>query len=105
MRRWFFRPAPTTDAPNEPLPERMAIGGPNPTSVDVEQNAQLTSGNQHPNVPAVKPSTTIGPDTQSHSGSNYHRRYSGDAPPQRGSGRGRLSLPRRNLLMSLGGLY
>jgi hypothetical protein len=106
--RLLFRPVPTTRATTEPLPERMAIGGPNPTSVDVEQNTpQVTQGTPAlgPNAPAVKASTTIAPDAQGRSSSSYHRRFAGDCPPHRGSGRGRLSLPRRNLLMSLGGLY
>ena len=111
--RPLFRPAPTTGAFTEPLPERMAIGGPNPTSVDVEQSAPRTQGTAAappaaatstlgPDAPSVMPSTTIAPDAQGRSSSSYHHRFAGDAPPHRG---GRLSLPRRNLLLSLGGLY
>ena len=115
--RPLFRPAPTTDASTEPLPERMAIGGPNPTSVDLEQSpppvappaatatGRMTTAAVDPNAPAVRPSTTIAPKAQDRSSNSPHRRFAGDAPPQRGSGRGRLSLPRRNLLLSLGGLY
>ena len=114
--RALFRSAPTTDASTEPLPERMAIGGPNPTSVDVEQggprNSQGTAAAPaaatsafDPNAPAVKPSTTITPYAQDRSSSNHHRRFAGDAPRQRSSGGERLSLPRRNLMLSLGGVY
>jgi hypothetical protein len=113
--RPLFRPAPTTGASTEPLPERMAIGGP----VDVEQSAPpvapsvaaatgpgMATAALDPNAPAVKPSTTIAPDAQDRSSSTYYRRrFAGDAPTHRGPGRGRLSLPRHNLLQSLGGLY
>jgi hypothetical protein len=113
----LFRPAPTTGASTEPLPERMAIGGPNPISIDVEQSAPrvsqetaapvaaATTSALDPNAPAVKPSTTITPYAQGRSSNNHHRRFAGDAPRQRGSGRERLSLPRRNLMLSLGGVY
>jgi hypothetical protein len=116
--RALFRPAPTTGASTEPLPERMAIGGPNPTSVDVEQSAPpvappvaaatgpgMATAALDPSAPAAKPSTTIAPDAQDRSSSGHHRRFAGDRPPHRGSGRERLSLPRRNLLLSLGGRY
>jgi hypothetical protein len=113
--RPLFRPAPTTGASTEPLPERMAIGGP----VDVEQSAPpvapsvaaatgpgMATAALDPNAPAVKPSTTITPDAQDRSSSTYYRRrFAGDAPTHRGPGRVRLSLPRHNLLQSLGGLY
>jgi len=102
-RRPLFEPAPT-GASAEPLPERMAIGGPNPSSVEGEESApRITSGvvaaptTVDPNVPPAKPSTIV------HSSTNRHRGFAGDYPPR--SGRERLSLPRRNLLMSLGGLY
>ncbi len=103
----LFRPAPTTGAPTEPLRERMAIGGPNPSSIDVQQiapggTATVTVG---PNAPAVEPPATAAPDGERRSSRSYHRRrYAGDGTPHRGYGSG-LSLPRRNLLMSLGGLY
>jgi hypothetical protein len=114
--RPLFRPTPTTDASTEPLPERMAIGGPNPTSVDAEQSAPpvappvaagtgpgMATAAVDPNAPAVKPSTTIAPDAQDRLSSSHHRRFAGDGPPHRGSER--LSWPRRNLMLSLGGLY
>lgn len=97
----LFKPAPTTGAFTEPLPERMAIGGPNPSSIDMQQSAPPVA----PSVAAATPSTTATPDAEGRSSSSSHRRLAGDAPPHRSSGRERLSLPRRNLLMSLGGLY
>jgi hypothetical protein len=98
--RALFRPAPTTGASTEPLPERMAIGGPNPTSVDVEQGGPRGSQGT-----AAAPAVAITPYAQDRSSSNHHRRFAGDAPRQRSSGRERLSLPRRNLMLSLGGVY
>ena len=110
----LFRPAPTTGASTQPLPERMAIGGPNPTSVDEQQNVPAVAppvaaatppgkatAALDPNVPVVKPSTTAAPDAEGRD----HRRFAIEAPPPRGHGRGRMSLPRHNLLLSLGGLY
>ena len=112
-RRLLFRPGQTTGAATEPLPERMSIGGPNPTSVDLEQSAPqgtaaappAATSTLGPDAPTGKPSTTIALGSKGRSSSSYHRRFAGEAQPHQGSGRGRLSLPRRNLLLSLGGLY
>ena len=46
----LFKPVPATVLPSEPLPGRMAIGGPVPTSVDAQQGA-----------PSVAPGTTASP--------------------------------------------
>ena len=46
----LFKPVPATVLPAEPLPGRMAIGGPVPASVDAQQGA-----------PPVAPGTTASP--------------------------------------------
>jgi len=97
----LFKPVPTTVVSTEPLPGHMAIGGPVPTSVDVQQSAPpVTPGAAaaalDPNAGAVKP-VVMNPD---------HRRFA-DGPPQRApsyqhEGPG---TPRYNLMLSLGGVY
>jgi len=107
----LFKPVPTTVVSTEPLPGHMAIGGPVPTSVDVQQSAPPVTPGAAPAPPetaiaapdsngaAVKPPVTARPD--------HRRGFAGDAPPQRtrsyhheGPG-----TPRYNLLLSLGGIY
>jgi hypothetical protein len=103
-------PAPTPSPSTEPLPERMAVGGPDPKSVDVDQSApRATPGiaaaptSADPNVPPTNPSATVS-SAQGRSSAHHRRRFAGNDTPRQGRGAG-LSLPRRNLLMSLGGLY
>ena len=99
----LFKPVPTTVVSTEPLPGRMTIGGPVPTSVDAQQSAPpVTPGAEaaalDPNAGVVKP-VVMSP--------NHRRGFAGDAPPQRArsyrhEGPG---TPHYNLMLSLGGLY
>jgi putative peptidoglycan binding protein len=82
----LFRPMPNTVVSTEPLPERMAIGGPGPTSVDVQQGAAP--------VP-LAPATTAVLDPPVTAAPKSERRTRRVAP----------GTPRYNLLLSLGGLY
>ena len=104
----------------EPLPGQMAIGGPIPTTADVQQSAPpvtpgaaaapsgLATAALDPNVAAVKsPLFTAAPEAKrvSRSGDrrrvhpDHRRRFAGD---YRRTGPG---TPRYNVLLSLGGLY
>ena len=106
----LFKPMPTTVVSTEPLPSRMAIGGPDPTLGAVQQSAPpVTPGaafappgttTANSNVTAVKlPVTATYPD--------HRRGFAGDAPPQRvRSYRSEEpGTPRYNLLLGLGGIY
>ena len=105
----LFKPVPTTVTSTEPLPDRMAIGGPVPTSADAQQSAPpVTPGaaaappgtataTLDPNVAVVKSLETAAPKAE--------RRA---RPDNRGPFAGRRlepGTPRFNLLLSLGGLY
>ena len=100
----LFKPVPTPLVSTEPLPGHMAIGGPVPTSVDVQQSAPpITPGAAaaalDPNAGVVKPPVVVSPD--------HRRGFAGDAPPQRArsyrhEGPG---TPHYNLMLSLGGVY
>ena len=95
----LFKPMPTTVVTTEPLPDRMAIGGPVPISVDAQQSAPpVTPGLAaappgtataalDPNVAAMKPPVTAAPK------------------PERRARPVEPGTPRYNLLLSLGGLY
>jgi len=95
----LFKPMPTTVVSTEPLPDRMAIGGPVPISVDAQQSAPpVTPGPAaappgtataalDPNVAAMKPPVTAAPK------------------PERRARPVEPGTPRYNLLLSLGGLY
>ena len=107
----LFKPVPTVVVSTEPLPGHMAIGGPVPISVDVQQSAPpatpgaaaappgMATAALDFNGAAVKPPVTARPD---------HRRiFAGDAPPQRArsyhhEGPGTAHY---NLMLSLGGVY
>ena len=99
----LFKPVPTTVVSTEPLPGRMTIGGPVPTSVDAQQSAPpVTPGAEaaalDPNAGVVKP-VVMSP--------NHRRGFAGDAPPQRARSYRREGpgTPHYNLMLSLGGLY
>ena len=95
----LFRPVPNTVVSTEPLPEHMAIGGPDPASVDAQQSAPpIPPGSAvaaagtatavlDPNVAAMKQPIASAPKAE--------RRT---RPVEPGT-------PRYNLLLSLGGLY
>jgi hypothetical protein len=97
----LFKPVPTTVVSTEPLPDRMAIGGPAPTSVDVQQSAPpVTPGaavappgatTAAPVTAAPKAERRARPDDRRGVAGNYHHEGPGT--------------PRYNLLLSLGGLY
>ncbi len=95
----LFKPMPTTVVSTEPLPEHMAIGGPDPASVDAQQSAPpippgpavaaagTATAVLDPNVAAMKQPIAAAPKAE-------HR----TRPVEPGT-------PRYNLLLSLGGLY
>jgi len=95
----LFRPVPNTVVFTEPLPEHMAIGGPDPASVDAQQSAPpippgpavaaagTATAVLDPNVAAMKQPIASAPKAE--------RRT---RPVEPGT-------PRYNLLLSLGGLY
>ena len=95
----MFKLVPTVVVSTEPLPGHMAIGGPVPTSVDVQQSAPpVTPGAAaappgtataalDPNVAAMKPPVMAAPK------------------PERRARPVEPGTPRYNLLLSLGGLY
>ena len=103
----LFRPIPTTVVSSEPLPGHMAIGGPVPTSVDMQQSAPTpgaaaappgpATGALDPNAGAVKPPVVTGD----------RRRFAGDAPHQRARSNRHEGpgTPHYNLMLSLGGAY
>ena len=105
----------TTVVSTEPLPGRMGIGGPIPTTFDAEPSAPpVTPGAAppgtetaalDPNAGAVKP-----PVVELRSSSSYRQRARlghGDAPPQRARSYRREGpgTPHYNLMLSLGGVY
>jgi hypothetical protein len=94
----LFKPVPTTVVSTEPLPGRMTIGAPVPTSVDVQQSAPPVTPGAEPDPNARAP-VVMSPD--------HRRGFAGDAPPQRArsyrhEGPG---TPHYNLMLSLGGVY
>ena len=113
----LFKPVPTTVASTEPVPGRMGLGAPVPTSVDVQQDAPPVM----PGVAAAPPGTVIAshdpgavkpPVTATlrakHRSSSSDRRRAGRDHPRRFAGDyGRVGpgTPRHNLMLSLGGLY
>jgi hypothetical protein len=120
----LFRPVPATVRHPEPLPGRMAIGGPVPTSVDAQQGApSLAPGTAASPVgteiaaletaplgaAAVEPLVTAAPKAERRSSSSRRagrdrsRRFAGGAPQRaRSYRREGLGTPRHNLLVSLG---
>ena len=94
----LFKPVPTTTVVTiEPLPSRMAIGGPVPASVDAQQSAPpVTPGAAaaalDPNAGAVKPPVVMSPD---HAPPQRARSYRHEGP----------GTPHYNLMLSLGGVY
>lgn len=102
----LFKPMPTTVVSSEPLPGRMAIGAPIPTTVDAQSAPPVAPGAVtappgmataalDPNAAAVKPPVTApAPKAERRSsyGNRGHRR---DGP----------GTPRYNLMLSLGGVY
>jgi hypothetical protein len=108
----LFRPMPTTVVSNEPLPGRMAIGGPIPTTVDAQGSAPVAPGvvtapvgmataALDPNAPAAVAPPVTAPTVKepkhraSNSSGNSGRSYRHEGP---GS-------PHYNLMLSLGGIY
>jgi hypothetical protein len=116
----LFKPVPSSAVSSEPLPGRLALGGPVQTSVDDQPSAlSLAPGTAIAALEAVplnaaiaEPLVTAAPKAERQSssrraGRKHSRRFAGDAAPQRGrSYRGGGSgTPRHNLLMVLGGVY
>ena len=106
----LLKPVAIMVVSTEPLPGHMAIGGPIPTTAEVQQIAPpVTPGAAaastattalDPNVAAVKsPVFTAAPKAKRVSSSGDRRRV---VPDYRRGGPG---TPRYNLLLSLGGLY
>ena len=105
----LFKPVPTTVVSSEPLPGRMAIGGPIPTTVDAQGQAPAAPGvvtapigmataALDPNAPAAVTPPVTAPTIKEpkHRASNEPKRsYRREGP---GS-------PRYNLMLSLGGVY
>ena len=102
----LFKPVPTTVVSTEPLPGHMAIGGPVPTSVDVQQSAPpVTPGAA--SAPPGMATAALDSNGAPRRAPPNHRRSADDAPPQRAQsyqheGPG---TPRYNLMLSLGGVY
>ena len=111
-RQPLFKPMPTTVVSTEPLPGRMAIGGPIPATVDpppavstvpgvvTAPNGMATANATtalDPNAAAAKPPVTApAPHSERRSASNgsgYHGHREGPGTP------------RYNLMLSLGGVY
>lgn len=123
----LFKPVAAPVLPSNPLPGRMAIGGPVPTSVDALQGAPTAAPGTAAigrtataalesaplNATAIEPPATVAPKAVRKSSSNRHRarnhspRFAGGAAPRRARsyGRGGPGTPRHNLLLSLGGVY
>jgi hypothetical protein len=103
----LFKPMPTTVVSSEPLPGRMAIGGPIPASVDAQSAPPVAPPGvvTAPNGMAAAPATaaldpnaapkpvTAAPQRRSAGNNSYHRRREGPGSP------------RYNLMLSLGGVY
>ena len=113
---------------SKPLPGRMAIGGPSPTSVTAQQGASsvapetvapplrtvtaaletapLEAAAMEPPVTAA-PKAVRRPSSSRRVGRNHGRRFAGRPAPQRARSyrRGGPGTPRHNLLLSLGGIY
>lgn len=104
----LFKPMPTTVVSTEPLPGRMAIGGPIPASVDAQSAPPVVAPPgvvTAPNGMAAAPATaaldpnaapkpvTAAPQRRSAGNNDYHRRREGPGTPH------------YNLMLSLGGLY
>jgi hypothetical protein len=121
----LFKPVPATVLPAEPLPGRMAIGGPVPTSVDAQPGAppiapgtaatplrtETAALETAPlDATAVETPLTTAPKAEHRSsssrraGHNRSRRFAAGAP-QRSYRRDGPGTPRHNLLLSLGGVY
>ena len=117
----LFKPVPSSAVSFEPLPGRMAIGAPVPTSVDDQPGApSLAPGTAIAaleavplNAAIVEPLVTAAPKAERQSsssrraGRNHSRGFAGDAAPQRARSYrgGEPGTPRHNLLMALGGVY
>jgi hypothetical protein len=101
----LFKPVATTVVSSEPLPGRMAIGGPIPTAVDAQSTPAATTGvviaptgmaaaALDPNAAAARAVTAPAPRAEHRSSGN--RGYAGREDP---------GTPRYNVLLSLGGAY
>lgn len=104
----LFKPMPTTVVSSEPLPGRMAIGGPIPATVDAQGTAPVAPGvvtappgmataAVDPSAAAAQPPVTApAPKTErrsNNSGNGYRSHREGPGSP------------RYNLMLSLGGAY
>ena len=124
----LFKPVPATVLSSKPLPGRMAIGGPVPTSDHAQQGAPSVAPGTEPSplrtqtaalettpldAAAVEAPVTVAPKVVRRSSSsrrsarNHGRRFAGGAAPRRARSyrRGGSGTPRHNLLLSLGGVY
>jgi hypothetical protein len=113
----LFKPVSTMVASTDPVPGRMGLGAPVPTSLDVQQDAPPVKPGMAAASPgtviaaldpgAVKPPLTAKPRAKHRSSSSDRRRAGRDHPRgfARDYGRVGPGTPRHNLLLSLGGLY
>ena len=113
----LFKPVPTTVASTDPVPGRMGLGAPVPTSLDVQRYVPPVKPGMVAASPetviaaldpgAAKPPVTATPRAKHRSSSSDRRRAGRDHPRgfARDYGRVGPGTPRHNLLLSLGGLY
>ena len=110
----LFKPVPTTAASTDPVPGRMALRAPVPTSIDVQQDPPPVTPAAPPSgtvtaaldPSVVKPPVTAMPKPRHRSSSSDHRRAGQDHRRFAGDyGRMGPGTPRYNLMLSLGGLY
>jgi hypothetical protein len=109
----LFKPVLTMSTSSDPVPGRMALGAPAPTSRDLQPEAPVTSG-AAPSGSAtavldpslVKPPPVAAMPKAKHRSSSSDRRRGGQ-DQRRFAGNGRVGpgTPRYNLMLSLGGLY
>jgi hypothetical protein len=106
----LFKPMPTTVVSSEPLPGRMAIGGPIPTTVDAQAVAPVAPGvvtappgmataALDPNAPTV-----VTPPVTAPAANEKHRTSNSSGNGYRSHREGPGS-PHYNLMLSLGGVY
>jgi hypothetical protein len=102
----LFKPVPTVVVTTEPLPGRMAIGGPVPISVDVQQSAPPVTP-EAASAPPGMATAALDSNGAPRRAPPNHRRFADDAPPQRARSYHREGpgTPRYNLMLSLGGIY
>jgi hypothetical protein len=101
----LFKPMPTTVVSSEPLPGRMAIGAPIPTTVDAPAAPGVVTAPNGMAIAALDPNApaaVVPPVTAPTVKEPKHRASSEPARRYRREGPGS---PRYNLMLSLGGVY